>query len=321
LTSQKITRSSSISQILRFLDGKMAIVFGTPRKIRKPQTLRKRLPIQIYPRLIERKYEKLLVSLFDELRDIMEQDLFPQLEPMAREFSQEFGIKMRQDDFLSSLTRIMAGILVKFAGRITQKEAEMLKVATNVDAWNKQQSRKVVKHVLGVDLLEMDKSMSAAVNLWVKQNVALCVNLADGEAAIIEKMVTDAFRNGFSWQELRQGLQDHWVGRDQRKTNWVPGFSVPYRARLVARDQIGKLNGQISKMRQTNVGIWRYKWRTSLDERVRDSHRKLEGKIFAWNPEDGEQPPPEIGHPGNDYQCRCYAEPIITDLLDFDEDE
>ena len=46
-----------------------------------------------------------------------------------------------------------------------------------------------------------------------------------------------------------------------------------------------------------------YIWRTSGDEKVRSSHAANNGKIFAWDN------PPETGHPGEDYNCRCWAEP------------
>ncbi len=46
-----------------------------------------------------------------------------------------------------------------------------------------------------------------------------------------------------------------------------------------------------------------YIWRTEKDDRVRGKHAEREGKIFNWHI------PPEGGHPGEDYNCRCWAEP------------
>lgn len=51
----------------------------------------------------------------------------------------------------------------------------------------------------------------------------------------------------------------------------------------------------------------RYIWRTAGDARVRDSHAVREGGIFVWGQ------PPEGGHPGDDYNCRCWAE-LISDV-------
>ena len=46
-----------------------------------------------------------------------------------------------------------------------------------------------------------------------------------------------------------------------------------------------------------------YIWRTVGDDKVRSAHAEREGKIFNWHV------PPEGGHPGEDYNCRCWAEP------------
>jgi predicted chitinase len=51
--------------------------------------------------------------------------------------------------------------------------------------------------------------------------------------------------------------------------------------------------------------VERYIWRSSDDSRVRASHVKYDDHIFSWSD------PPEAGHPGQGWNCRCTAEPII----------
>lgn len=84
------------------------------------------------------------------------------------------------------------------------------------------------------------------------------------------------------------------------------------RARLIARDQTLKLNGNLTQARHEAAGITRYEWVTSQDERVRPGHVELNGREFDW------QHPPVVdprsgrrAHPGGDYQCRCVANPVI----------
>jgi len=55
-----------------------------------------------------------------------------------------------------------------------------------------------------------------------------------------------------------------------------------------------------------------YIWRTTGDDKVRPSHAANEGKIFAW------AKPPATGHSGEDYNCRCTAEPYISPFLPND---
>lgn len=48
-----------------------------------------------------------------------------------------------------------------------------------------------------------------------------------------------------------------------------------------------------------------YIWRSQGDDRVRAAHRENNGQVFAWSS------PPPGGHPGQDWNCRCVAEPVI----------
>ncbi len=56
-----------------------------------------------------------------------------------------------------------------------------------------------------------------------------------------------------------------------------------------------------------------YIWRTQGDGQVRPSHAANDGKIFAWDD------PPSTGHPGEDYGCRCTAEPYFPEVSEFVE--
>ena len=46
-----------------------------------------------------------------------------------------------------------------------------------------------------------------------------------------------------------------------------------------------------------------YIWRTRGDNKVRAAHAANNGRIFSWDN------PPITGHPGEDYGCRCWAQP------------
>ena len=50
-----------------------------------------------------------------------------------------------------------------------------------------------------------------------------------------------------------------------------------------------------------------YIWRTARDNKVRSRHAAREGKTFKW------REPPQGGHPGEEYGCRCWAEPIVNE--------
>jgi len=75
------------------------------------------------------------------------------------------------------------------------------------------------------------------------------------------------------------------------------------RALLIARNAPLQYSGALTKHHQMSAGIRSYIWQSSRDERVRDSHRKLDGELFSW-----EEPGP---HPRSEVNCRCDAIPII----------
>jgi SPP1 gp7 family putative phage head morphogenesis protein len=85
-------------------------------------------------------------------------------------------------------------------------------------------------------------------------------------------------------------------------------------ADLIARDQVTKLNADMTRMRHKAAGIKRFRWSTSRDERVRESHAALDGEEFSYDdlPEvDGEKV-----MPGEPVCCRCVAIAIVDWLED-----
>ena len=87
------------------------------------------------------------------------------------------------------------------------------------------------------------------------------------------------------------------------------------RSSLIARDQVTKLNGSVNRVKQQSLGVTHYIWRSVSDDAVRDRHRDLNGKKFAWDDPPVISPDGRRGHPGDDYQCRCYAEAVLDDLI------
>jgi SPP1 gp7 family putative phage head morphogenesis protein len=76
----------------------------------------------------------------------------------------------------------------------------------------------------------------------------------------------------------------------------------------MGRTEINNLNRDLSAQMATNTGLGEFIWRTAGDERVRESHRALDGKTFSYD-----KMPLEY----NDYNCRCVQEPVIDYLKDL----
>ena len=122
--------------------------------------------------------------------------------------------------------------------------------------------------------------------------------------------LTKAERESLS-QELAAAHRD---GRLTRRTLEVvleTRFEMgERRAKLVARDQVAKLNGQINMDRQVALGVTHYRWISRHDKRVRPTHKKRRDKIFRWG--DLAATGGEI--PGIPPLCRCHAAPVVDNI-------
>ncbi len=154
---------------------------------------------------------------------------------------------------------------------------------------------KATKALVGVPLA--GASVAPHVQRFRDQNIALMENAGRVYAKQVREVLEDPENFGIRVEDLAAKIQER-------------GDVSESRAELIARDQTLKLNGQLNQVRQTNAGVERYTWSTSHDERVRPEHAELDGQVFDWSS------PPEPGHPGEDFQCRCVALPVIEELED-----
>lgn len=144
-------------------------------------------------------------------------------------------------------------------------------------------------------------NMSGMTAEWALTNAQLITVMADEVVTDLAGRLRDDWARGARWEDIALLVQDRLsVGRS--------------RAELIARDQVLKLNSDMTRERHRAIGVTRYKWSTSRDERVRSSHRHLEGTTQSWaNPPIVDVRTGRRDHPGRDFQCRCVAIPIFDD--------
>ncbi len=92
-----------------------------------------------------------------------------------------------------------------------------------------------------------------------------------------------------------------------RNGDTVLAHITPAEARLLkARGGAGTTNPATGLLEFYNADKKQgsYIWRTTGDSKVRSSHAGRNGKTFSWDA------PPQGGHPGEAYNCRCRAEDV-----------
>ena len=158
--------------------------------------------------------------------------------------------------------------------------------------------KQTIDKTLGIQLMDdyyNGELLKELIDEWVKTNVELIRTIPQDSLSKMKDVVLNGYRGGESTSTIVKQIQRIY-GTERRH------------AQLIARDQVAKLNGQITKAQQEDAGVKEYIWSTSGDSRVREGHRALNGKRFRWDD------PPIVdaktgrrAHPGEDYQCRCVA--------------
>lgn len=262
-------------------------------------------PVWLYPQLIENEYRRALLKFVNMIEQQTRAIIFPHLQDLIDQRNAQVKIAdSRADSWSDSVERLIGALELGInSDKTIVPETLTMNIGQKTSEWNDREWRKTLKKVMGIDLVQSEPWLTDTIASFSKQNVALIVSIKDKSVTDIEGMVQRGIAGGERNERIRQEIIDQ--------------FGITRsRASLIARDQISKLNGQLTQTRQESFGITKYRWRTSGDERVRETHRAHEGKIFSWD-----NPPFDTGHPGQDYQCRCTAEPVFADLIDQIEEQ
>jgi SPP1 gp7 family putative phage head morphogenesis protein len=189
------------------------------------------------------------------------------------------------------------GGLDKWARKMAGLAAE-----SNRDTVDERLAREIHR-AIGVDvsaLLQANGPLLQSMQRATEANVALITSIPEQYFDRVYSTITDGWVKGLRWESLVEQIQ-----RD--------GDVTESRAKLIARDQTVKMNSDFNRERQQQVGIEKYEWSTSQDERVRTSHADVDGRTFRWD-EPGPVPGAVAGepcHPGIDVNCRCVAIPVV----------
>lgn len=270
----------------------------------KKRRFLKRPKALAFPLNAERQYLRYIMKLDLAMIDLVKKTLLPELSRILAEAEKRRpafdSISLDEYDYSLEVEKLMDLIKTNYADLYSDAEisAFLLRIARAVADQNGKALGRVFVDVLGVDIFKTEPWLVGEMQSFVTQNVSLIKTLPSKFFPAIEQKVFNAARIGLSYRELLSDLRKEFN-------------TTRFQAERIARDQIGKFNGQLTQLRQRQAGIDKYIWRTMRDERVRSEHKSREGKIFSWNK------PPEDGHPQEPIMCRCYAEPVFDDLLNF----
>jgi SPP1 gp7 family putative phage head morphogenesis protein len=202
----------------------------------------------------------------------------------------------RFDRLAHELERLFAPLLARWGQQARSLKPALAKLVRDVSARNYLQVQTQVKTVIGVDVLMAEPWLNDELAAATREVAGLVVDIGETAITRVERLVSDGVRTGASTKTIKDELKAE-LGICER------------RAALIAVDQVGKLNGNLARLRQTALGVESYDWMTVGDNRVRQAHRPRQGQRFKWS-----DPPPD-GHPGQPVRCRCTGSPVL-DMFD-----
>lgn len=193
-------------------------------------------------------------------------------------------------------------VLIRELEQAFALEVVVKRIGDDVADHNKAELNKQFTAGLGFDLLASEPYLAEQLDLFAADNVRLIRKLSTEAAEELRGIIVRAVRTGADLQSVQQQIEAR-VGVTEK------------RAALLARDQVGSLNAELTQLRHTQNGVTEYGWSTAGDERVRPGHAALEGTTQKYS-----APPivdPRTGkraHPGEDINCRCVAVPKLEGL-------
>jgi len=235
-----------------------------------------------------------MTPMLKAMNETLRQDIIPYVSDILKISKLERPTADRNDAFGEDISRLVGSARIKFLRNYS--EAEIMRIVTrqglDVASFNIKEFERIFKAVLGVEIPSSDHWLRGEIDAFTKQNVSLISSIPEEFYKKTEQTLLRDVMAGKSTDDIAEDLQKNY-GISENK------------AALIARDQTSKFNGDLTRVRQQSVGLTKYIWSTSLDDRVRPEHEEREGVVFSWDD------PPEDGHPSEAVNCRCVALPYV----------
>lgn len=269
----------------------------------------------IYPRQIEKRYAKFIAN---STRDFILSTM-----PVIKPYLMRYAVRQDAiDDELDSLLEQLESELEVYYGGTYLASVNIGEVLhTYAEAIFGKHStffQNEIKVFTGGNGISLDTSWwYEAENFWRQENLRLIKSLSQEYINKLNNIIVTGIQSGMSYEDLLAQIE-----------NLAEGLTG-YRARRLARDQIGKLNGIIAKYQQTSLGMQTYYWHTMGDEKVRGDptgiyakaipqHFYIDGMLCSWD--NASTYSDDLGvtwkakpstwvqtHPGMAIMCRCLA--------------
>ncbi|WP_457967638.1 minor capsid protein [Pseudomonas sp. R4-84] len=255
------------------------------------------------------QYNAKLQRLVKQVKADIAKEVMPLIRQLAPEYTQDAVATADawSDLILSAMSRLMQ----KWQSERVGSGANRL-AADFVQSSLKKSERDLGKSA-GIDVFSGSSVMQDYLKASAQQNAQLIKSIPTKYLEEVQTLVMANMRSGMRPGFIEKALQEQF-GVTRR------------RAKMIARDQTSKIQGELAEKQQKNAGFEYFQWIDSDDSRVRHRHSEIANKvtaygkgIYRWDnlPLSSDGKPIK---PGSDYQCRCIARPVSAREVKANQD-
>lgn len=204
----------------------------------------------------------------------------------------EDGIDLDDTEEIMHVARLYSESLTPWANKTAMQMINAV-LKTDANAWRSNSERigSLLKAMLA------DHVTGTTVKNLQARNVDLIKSIPVEAAQRVQDLALKAARTGTRAEEIQTEIMR-------------TGDVTAGRAKMIARTEVANANAAINQTRAQSVGITHYTWETMEDEAVRPAHQDMQDEVCSYD-----DPPYVEGEgnhgPGQYYNCRCYASPIL----------
>lgn len=162
--------------------------------------------------------------------------------------------------------------------------------------FNRQFSKNFIKTSFDIDLKRYYRNDKQLFTQITANSEDYIRKYGEETASWLRTAVRENYINGGTASNLKKEIKQRFKVTDNK-------------AKLIARNESSGFIGAFDVKRGKDLGVERGVWRTMHDERVRSSHRPLNGKEFYLDK--GLEANGEFIFPKEEINCRCYFDYIL----------
>ena len=302
-------------------------------KPRRSQVTQRRA-VKKYQRF-ERAVSRQITTMLKDLQDAFVENLIPRLEVLKENY--ESAPEPRP------LTRLDAeGDGGRLTEEIDQIEEQFLTFYNTVmilwilrrdfDRINEEVEKDLDKALPGSRSAVVTSGTQEILNNSMQRTLTSIQLLQTQVISDIRQEVALGLSQGSRWGNIIARIKRSMTAPIKKGERATPFRKANSKGKFIARNEVNTTIGLLNKEKQTDLGIRLYRWQSREDNRVRDSHKALNGRIFTWEGEVTVEGTtyrmandPQTGFyntiPGEPTNCRCFAVNFIPAIEESEDDE